>query len=76
MSFISCPLIFLDLTIFHSYQDLYGFMSVPSSSSLDDKKNEIEYLKQTMENFARMSEIIEKIEQDILTNSRFDLIEF
>ena len=47
-------------------------MSVPSSSSLDDKKNEIEYLKQTIENFARMSEIIEKIEQDIVTNSRLE----
>ena len=39
-------------------------MNAPNSNSLEDRKNEVEYLKQTMENFARISDLLLQIEQD------------
>ena len=45
-------------------QDLLTFMSAPNLNTEEDRKNEVEFLKQTMENFARISDILLQIEQD------------
>lgn len=46
-------------------------MTQPGVNSLEDRKHEVEYLKQTIENFERLSDIMKKVEQEVLTNSRY-----
>lgn len=52
------------LHIHQTVDDLLTFMSAPNLNTEEDRKNEVEFLKQTMENFARISDILLQIEQD------------
>ena len=49
-------------------------MSVSAVSSIKEDRNyELEYLKQAIEHFARISDIIEQVEQEFLRNTRWVL---
>jgi hypothetical protein len=39
-------------------------MTASNANTLEDRKNEVEFLKQTMETFARFSDLLLQIEQD------------